>query len=146
MRQFKKKKKKLNSRLLFPFSPTYFQFCNDCHEDGLPRDDLRRLTRRLKEQTKTKKQKLGGRREGRGCPMSPTCLESQGCHLIPYTLLSLVFLPSPVTLLFFLFFSLPQAHCPELFPENSSIFFVKRKAFLYGSCLAAKIWSVVCAA
>ena len=33
---------------------------------------------------------------GRGCLMSPPCLESQGCHLISLCYLTL--LPSPVTL------------------------------------------------
>ena len=44
-----------------------------------------------------------------------------------------------VLLLFlsYLFFCL-LVHSPELFPEHSSIFFVKREALLYGSCLAAR--------
>ena len=57
------------------------------------------------------------------------------------TLLSplLFFLPSSVTLsALSLFCLLALAHSPELFPNNSSIFFVKRQAFLYGPCLAAK--------
>ena len=35
---------------------------------------------------------------GRGCLMSPPCLESQGWHVIPLAISSLVLLPNPVTL------------------------------------------------
>ena len=52
-----------------------------------------------------------------------------------FTISCLVLLPSPVTLSFF--FCL-LVHSPEHFQKNSSIFFVKRLAFLYGSCLAAR--------
>ena len=81
-----------------------------------------------------------------GCLMSPPRLESQGCHLISlYYLLSFL-LPSPATLFIWSFFCL-LVHSSELFPDNPSIFFIKRQAFLYGSCLAARrSWSVVCAA
>ena len=41
---------------------------------------------------------------GRGCLMSPPCLESQGCHLIPLCISSLVLLPSSVTLSVLSFF------------------------------------------
>ena len=71
----------------------------------------------------------------RGCLMSPPCLESQGCHLIPlYYLLSCSSAKScyPFCLIVFCLLALSS----KLFPENSSIFSVKRQAFLYDSCLA----------
>ena len=43
-----------------------------------------------------------------------------------------------LVLLLSVFFFFLQAHSPELFHENSAIFFVKRYAFLYGSCLAVR--------
>ena len=56
-----------------------------------------------------------------------------------FAISSLFLLPSPVTLpLLSFFFLCLLVHSPELFPENSSIFFVKRWAFLYGSCLAVR--------
>ena len=53
---------------------------------------------------------------------------------------SCVLLPSPVThsVLFCLL-----VLSSKLFPENSSVFFVKREAFLYDSCLAARRSQVV---
>ena len=43
---------------------------------------------------------------GRGCLMFPSCLDSQGCHLIPLSyLLSCFFLPSPLALSVLSFFS-----------------------------------------
>ena len=74
---------------------------------------------------------------GRGCLMSPPCLESQGCHLIPLCyLLSCSSAQScyPFFLIVFCLLALSS----KLFPENSSIFFVKRQTFLYGSCLAVR--------
>ena len=71
---------------------------------------------------------------GRGCLMSPPCLESRGCHLIPLCyLLSCSSAQScyPFCLIVFCLLALSS----KLFPENFSIFFVKRQAFLYGSCL-----------
>ena len=69
------------------------------------------------------------------CLMSlpPPHLESQGCHLMPFYYLLFFFC---LVLLFFLssLFLCLLAHSPELFPENSSIFFVKRKAFFF--CMA----------
>ena len=64
------------------------------------------------------------------------CLESQGCDLIPLCYLLFLFCLSCYSfcLIFFCLLVLSS----ELFPENSSIFFVKRKAFLYGSRLAAR--------
>ena len=68
----------------------------------------------------------------RGCLMSPPCLESQGCHLIPLCYhLSCSY---PSCLIFFCLLVLSS----ELFPENTSIFFIRRQAFLYDSCLAAR--------
>ena len=52
------------------------------------------------------------------------------------TLLSLLLFSCLVLLFFLSFFCLPVLS-PELFPENSFSFFVKRWAYLYGSCLAA---------
>ena len=75
---------------------------------------------------------------GLGCLMSPPCLESQGCHLIQlYYLLSCFSFLSLLLFLSYLFFCL-LVYSPELFPENFSIFFVKRYAFLYGFCSAAR--------
>ena len=54
-----------------------------------------------------------------------------------FAISSRVLLPSPVALSVFFFFCL-MVHSPDFFPESSSIFFVKRWAFLYGSCLAAR--------
>ena len=62
---------------------------------------------------------------GRGCLMSPPCLESQGCHLIPLCyLLSCSSAESwyPFCLIVFCQLALSS----KLFLENSSIFFVKR--------------------
>ena len=50
-----------------------------------------------------------------------------------FTISSLVPLPSSITLSVLSFFCL-LVHFSELFPENSSVFFIKRQAFLYGSC------------
>ena len=62
---------------------------------------------------------------GWGCLLSLSCLESQGCHLIPLSyLLSCFFLPSPLALSVLSFFLL-MVHSPDVFPENSQIFFVK---------------------
>ena len=56
-----------------------------------------------------------------------------------FTISSLVFLLSPVTLsVLSSSFSCLLGHSPELFPENSSIFFIKRQAFLHCSCLVAR--------
>ena len=63
---------------------------------------------------------------GLGCLMSTPCLEPQGCHLIQlYYLLSCSSSLSLLLFLSYLFFCL-LVYSPELFPENSSIFFVKR--------------------
>ena len=62
---------------------------------------------------------------GRGCLMSPPCLESQGCHLIPLCYLLSCSSPwscYPFCLIVFCLLALSS----KLFPENSSIFFVKR--------------------
>ena len=64
-------------------------------------------------------------------------LESQGCHLIPLCyLLSCSSVQScyPFCLIVFCLLALSS----KLFQENSSIFFVKRQASLYGSCLAVR--------
>ena len=62
---------------------------------------------------------------GRGCLMSPPCLESQGCHLIPLCyLLSCSSASSCYPFCRIVFCLL--AHSSKLFTENSSIFFVKR--------------------
>ena len=53
--------------------------------------------------------------------------------LLPVLFFCLVLLP----FLSYLFFCL-LVLSSELYPENSSIFFVKRQAFLYDSCLAAR--------
>ena len=53
---------------------------------------------------------------GRGCLMSPPCLKSQGCHLLPlYYLLSCFFCLVQLLFLSDLFFCL-LANSPELFP------------------------------
>ena len=62
---------------------------------------------------------------GRGYLMSPPCLESQGCHLIPLCYLlscSSALSCYPFCLIVFCLLDLSS----KLFPENSSIFFVKR--------------------
>ena len=72
---------------------------------------------------------------GRVCLMSPSCLESDCYHLIPlYYLFSCSSAESYYS--FCLFFCL-LAHS-DFFKKKSSILFVKRYAFLYGSCLAAR--------
>ena len=61
---------------------------------------------------------------GRGCLMFSSCLESQGCRLIPlsYLLSCLFFLPSPLDLSVLSFFLL-MVHSPDLFfQENSQIY------------------------
>ena len=64
------------------------------------------------------------------------CLESQGCRLIPlYYLLSC---SSAIALSVLSFFSVYWPIVLTVFPENSSISFVKRQAFWYGPCLAAR--------
>ena len=83
---------------------------------------------------------------GRGC-LSPRCLESQGCHLIPLcSLLSCSSAQScyPVCLIFFCLLVLSS----ELFPRNSSIFFIKRQVFCMTPVqqLGEVSWWVVCAA
>ena len=68
----------------------------------------------------------------------PPCLESQRCHLILlYYLLSCASACSLALSVQSLFYCL-LAHFSDFIPENSSIFFIKRKAFLYDSCLAAR--------
>ena len=74
---------------------------------------------------------------GRGCLMSPPCLESQGCHLIPLCYL-LSCSSAQSCYLPVLSFSGCWPFLLNFFPENSSILFVKRQAFLYGSCLAVR--------
>ena len=73
----------------------------------------------------------------RGCQMSP----SSGISGLSFdsTLLSILLFFCLTLLLFlsYIFFCL-LVHSPELFPENYSIFLVKKQAFLYGSCLAAR--------
>ena len=54
------------------------------------------------------------------------------------TLLSPVLFSCLVLLPFLSFLFLPAGLSSQLFPENSSIFFVKRLAFLYCSCSAAR--------
>ena len=69
--------------------------------------------------------------------MSSPCLESQGCHFIPLCyLLTCSSAQScyPFCLIVFCLLALSS----KLFPENSSIFFVERQAFLYGSCLTVR--------
>ena len=48
--------------------------------------------------------------------VSPPCLESQGCHLIPLYCLLLVLLPTPIALSFLFFCQL--AHFPEFFSRK----------------------------
>ena len=74
-----------------------------------------------------------------GCLMSPPCLQSQGCHLIPLCYLLSCF-SAWSCYPFYLIFSCLLVRSSELFPKNSSIFFVQRYAFLYDSCLFV-IWS-----
>ena len=54
------------------------------------------------------------------------------------TLLSPLLFFCLVLLPFLSYRFLPVGPFSKLFPENSSIFFVKRQAFLYGSCLAVR--------
>ena len=84
---------------------------------------------------------------GRGCLMSPPCLESLGCHWIPlYYLLSCSSAGSfySFSCCFFLL-----AHSPDFYPENSSMFFSFRDRLF---CMAPVLqlgevsWLVVCAA
>ena len=60
-----------------------------------------------------------------------SCLESQGCHLIPlfYLISCVFFLSSPLSP-----FSLESlmVHSPVF--QKTPVFFVKDSAFLYGSC------------
>ena len=79
--------------------------------------------------------------------MSPPCLESQGCHLIPLSsLLSCSSAQScyPFCLIFFCLLALSS----KLFQENSSIFFVEIGFFCMAPVqrLGEDSWSVVCAA
>ena len=60
-------------------------------------------------------------------------LSFDSTFLSPLLFFCLVLLP----FLSYLFFCL-LALSSKLFPENSSIFFVKKYAFLYGSCLAVR--------
>ena len=75
-------------------------------------------------------------KRGRGCQMSPICLESQGCHLILlYCLLSWSSAYSHCSLcLLFFFFSCLLAHSPDGFPQKILLFFffycVKRVSLL----------------
>ena len=75
---------------------------------------------------------------GRGCLMSPPCLESQGCHLIPLCcLLSCSSAKScyPFYLIFFCLLVLSS----ELFSRKFFNMFRKEIVFfLYDSCLAAR--------
>ena len=67
---------------------------------------------------------------GLGCLMSPLCLESQGCHLIPlYYLLSSSSALSRHSFCHISFFSCLLVHSHEPFPENSSIFSVRDRLF-----------------
>ena len=61
---------------------------------------------------------------GRGCLMSPPCLESQGCRLIPLCYSPLLFF-CLVLLICLIFFCLWD-HSSEILPETSSVFFVRR--------------------
>ena len=61
---------------------------------------------------------------GRGCLMYPPCLKSQGCHLIP--LHYLLSCSSDESCYSFCLFFCPLADSPDFFPENFSVFFVKR--------------------
>ena len=84
---------------------------------------------------------------GQGCLMSPPCLESQGCHLIPRCcLLSCSSAQScyPFCLIIFCLLALSS----QLFPENSSIFSLRDRLFCMAPVqrLGEDGWSVVCAA
>ena len=90
---------------------------------------------------------------GWGCLMSPSCLESQGCHLISHSYL----LSSSFFFSFFFFFFFPPSLALLLFLPLivifllmvSWLFFLSRfycfkgQAFLYGSCWAARRWQLV---
>ena len=58
--------------------------------------------------------------------MSPPCLESQGCHLIPLHYLLLVLLPSPITLSVLSLFSAYWSILLNVLEKILRIFFVKR--------------------
>ena len=65
---------------------------------------------------------------GLGCLMSASCLESQGCHLIPFLsfpplLFCFSFLPSPFALSVWIVIFLLMVHFPFFF----SFFFLSRK-------------------
>ena len=60
---------------------------------------------------------------GWGCLMSPSCLESQGCHLIPLSYLLACFFSAKVSCSFCLVIFLLMVHFPDFFPETSPAFF-----------------------
>ena len=71
-------------------------------------------------------------KEGRGCLMFPSCLESQSCHQIPlFYLLSRSSTYSFCSLCLILFQLMTQS--PDFFPKKMSIFRCVY-FFLYGSC------------
>ena len=75
---------------------------------------------------------------GWGCLMSPSCLESQGCHLIPLSYLLSCFFCLVLLLFLSCHFSANGPFSWLFFPLKTQI--VMGYAFLYGSCWAARRW------
>ena len=84
---------------------------------------------------------------GREYLMSPPCLESQGCHLIPLCYLLSCSSPQSCYPFCLIVFCLLALSC-KLFPENSSIFSLRDRLFCMAPVqrLGEDSWSVVCAA
>ena len=86
-------------------------------------------------------------KEGQGCLMSPRCLESQGCHLIPLCyLLSCSSAWSCYS--FCLIFFCLLVHSSDLFPESFQYVSLRDMLFCMAPVwrLGGMGWSVVCAA
>ena len=87
---------------------------------------------------------------GRGCLMSPPCLESQGCHLIPlYNLFSCSSAGSCYPFCLIFFFSACWPIPLTFFPPKIVQYFLFRDRLFCrapGQQLAEVSWSVVCAA
>ena len=71
--------------------------------------------------------------------ISSSCLESQGCHLIPLPVSSLVFF-CPVLLLFLSCHLFAKGPFSWLFSRKLKYFSLRVRLFLYGSCWAARRW------
>ena len=80
---------------------------------------------------------LQGHPEGRPGMSGVSPLSGTSGLSFDSTLLSPLLFFCVILLLFLSFFCL-LVQSPELFPENSSIFFIRIQTFLYGSCLATR--------